>query len=193
MLCRRANLLLCKGHQASLRRRAGADAPASNAYIWGAIFPDETSVTYKPIQVPGDLPLVAGEVQMATNWACGLAANGSAWCIGAWVGRAAAAGRCATACALNTKVHTCMMSPLAWCAGLSHATYAGQTVPAHAAPSHAAGTTYSAVPEVVNGSATYSQLATSKWSGYVCGIRADDQTLECWGAPAGCWQLWSAR
>ncbi|KAI7841688.1 hypothetical protein COHA_004555 [Chlorella ohadii] len=104
---------------------AGADAPASNAYIWGAIFPDETSVTYKPVPVPGDLPLVAGEVQMATNWACGLAANGSAWCIG---------------------------------------------------------TTYSAVPEVVNGSATYSQLATSKWSGYVCGIRADDQTLECWGS-----------
>lgn len=27
----------------------------------------------------------------------------------------------------------------------------------------------------------YSQLAVSKWSGYVCGIRADDQTLECFG------------
>lgn len=59
-----------------------AGAPASNAYIWGAIFPDETSVTYKPVPFPGDLPLMADQVFMSTNYACGLAANGSAWCIG---------------------------------------------------------------------------------------------------------------
>ena len=42
----------------------------------------------------------------------------------------------------------------------------------------------SAVPALVAGGATYSPLAVSKWSGWVCGIRADDQTLECFGEPA---------
>lgn len=42
------------------------------------------------------------------------------------------------------------------------------------------------------GGSTYSQLAVSHWSTWVCGIKAGEQTLECWGKRerllrAGCW------
>lgn len=60
----------------------GAGAPPSNALVWGSMFNDETSVMYKPVPLPGNLTLMAGQVQPGTNYACGLAANGSAWCIG---------------------------------------------------------------------------------------------------------------
>ncbi|PRW45342.1 Serine threonine- kinase CTR1 [Chlorella sorokiniana] len=113
-----------------------AGAPASNAYIWGASFPDETSVTYKPVSLPGDFPLVDGEVFMGHNYACGLAANGSAWCIGSNDAGQLGIGK---------------------------------------------GVNNSAVPVIVTGGGPYSQLSVSKWSPFVCGIRADDQTLECFG------------
>lgn len=54
----------------------------------------------------------------------------------------------------------------------------------------------SAVPAIVGGGTAYSQVAVSKWSGYVCGIRADDQTLECFGeltAAAGVCYMERAR
>lgn len=60
----------------------GAGAPLSNALLWGSMFNDETSVMYKPVPLLGNLTLMAGQVQPGTNYACGLAANGSAWCIG---------------------------------------------------------------------------------------------------------------
>ena len=55
--------------------------PPSHALIWGSTFNGEATV-YKPVPLPGDLQLIAGLVQVSTNFACGLTANGSAWCIG---------------------------------------------------------------------------------------------------------------
>ena len=38
---------------------------------------------------------------------------------------------------------------------------------------------------MVAGGSTYSQLAVSHWSGWACGIKEREQTLECWGAHGG--------
>ena len=56
--------------------------PPSGALYWGQTWPDVAALVYEPTPLPGNEALLPDTVQVGQFFACGLYANGSAWCIG---------------------------------------------------------------------------------------------------------------